>query len=408
MKSDPGRGQAHGRSRAYGAAWVWCGPGELRRDAWVVVQGRRIQEITSRPPAAAQVHELGRGLLLPGLVNAHTHLELSFLAGLAPKPQGDFMAWIEALVALRPGYDREQAKQAARRAARFAFEQGTVLVGDITNTGRAAWAWAEAGVSAVSFFEAIGPARSEPPQPGLSWQDGRLEGRAVALHAPYSVPAWRVRALKQKAATGPLPLSIHLAESRAEVEFFAGRGAEGRRMEEFLEARGMQKAELDLQASRPLAHLMALGAVDGRTLLVHGVQLSREELAEVAASGASLCLCPRSNLGLTGAVADAPAALAAGVNLALGTDSLVSAPDLSLWAEMEALWERYPELDPEAVLAMATTGGARALGLGEYFGRIAPGFCAPLVFVGLDGAGRGEVVAAALAEGSQGRVQLVA
>jgi len=376
--------QESAKPTAHGAAWVWCGPGRLLERAWVVVREGRVREVCERPPKGMSRNDLGQGLLMPGLVNAHTHLELSFLAGALPAPQGDFMGWIEEMVNSRPGYDRDGAKEAARRAARFAARRGTALAGDITNTGKAAWAWAEAGVSSVSFFEAIGPSRCEPPEPGLAWQDGLLSAQAVALHAPYSVPSWRVQALKQKAAAGPLPLSVHLAESRAEMEFFAGRGREGLRMDTFLQSRGLFKDGLDLRADSPLQHLMALGAVDGQTLLVHGVQLAKKDLATLAAAGASLCLCPRSNLGLTGAVADAPAALAAGVNLALGTDSLASSPDLSLWAEMRLLLERYPELDPEAVLAMATIGGARALGLADHFGLIAPGYCAPLVYVDLE------------------------
>lgn len=389
--------QEKSAGRAFSADWVWCGPGRLLERAWVLIQDGHIREVLESRPANLQTQDLGHGLLMPGLVNAHTHLELSFLADFIKKPKGDFMAWVEELVNLRPGYDRNQAKEAARRAAQFAAEQGTVLAGDITNTGRAAWAWAEAGVSSVSFFEAIGPARSEPPQPAMQWQGNLLSAQAIACHAPYSVPSWRLQALKKQAAAMPLPLSIHLAESRAEMEFFAGRGAEGKRMEDFLEQRGLQKADMDFRAASPLAHLMSLGVVDPQTLLVHGVQLSESELAQVAEAGASLCLCPRSNLGLTGAVADAPAALKAGVNLALGTDSLASCQDLSLWAEMRALLEIYPELDPEDVLAMATTGGAKALGLGDHFGRIAPGFCVPLVFAPLPAAVKKEPLPAAIA-----------
>ncbi len=384
---------------AYGAGWVWCAPGRLLHGAWVVLQAGRVVDISDQTPAGMQAVHLGPGLLMPGLVNAHTHLELSFLADFIAKPQGDFMGWLETLVNLRPGYDRRQAKESARRAATFAAGQGTVLAGDITNTGRAAWAWAEAGVSVISFFEALGPARAEPPEPEMKWEGNYFSAQAVACHAPYSVPSWRMQALKKKAAAIPLPMSIHLAESRAEVEFFTGQGADGARMEDFLVRRGLQKADMDLRAGRPLAHLLALEVVDSRTLLVHGVQLTPEELIQVAAQGASLCLCPRSNLGLTGAVADVPAALKAGVNLALGTDSLASCPDLSIWAEMRKLMEVYPELDPEAVITMATSGGAKALGLGEHFGRIVPGYCAPLVYVDLLETKKNEVLPAAVAGG---------
>ncbi len=381
---------------ALGAAWVWCGPGELRPGAWVVLEGGRIREVADSPPSGCKRRDLGAGLLLPGLVNAHTHLELSFLAGLVP-PAGDFVEWVERLVSSRPGYDRGRAARAARRAAAEAASRGTVLAGDISNTGKAAWAWQEAGISSLTFIEALGPSRSDPPRPWLRWQGRVLAAGSVAAHAPYSVPGWRLRELKQRA--GERVFCIHLAESRAEVEFFAGRGEQGRRLERFLEMRGMVRSELGILAPRPLAHLESLGLVDERTLLVHGVQLLPEEVERLARAGASLCLCPRSNLGLTGSLAPLPRLLAAGVNLALGTDSLASSPDLDLWAEMALLRRRFPRVVPEAILTMATLGGARALGLEGHFGRLAPGRLGPVVFVPLE-ARSGEEALARAVEGS--------
>ncbi len=384
------------------AAWVWTGPGRLLPGATVMVADGRVVEVSRRPVSGRQVRDLGDGLLLPGLVNAHTHLELSGLAGLA-RPQGDFVDWLLELVATRPRQDPAAAAAATERAARQASATGTVLVGDVTNTGRARGSLAAAGLSAVLFFEALGPAMAEPPEPFVGWQDGRLEQSAIAAHSPYSVPAWRIAALKQRAGQGPF--AIHLAESVAEMEFIAGRGDEGRRLGEFLLVRGVRRDELDLRKRRPLAHLMALGVVDNNTLLVHGVQLTPAEAEQVAASGASLCLCPRSNLGLTGSLAPVRRLLAAGANLALGTDSLASTDDLSLFNEMSALAAALPRLEPEAIFTMATLGGARALGLEDHFGRIQPGASARLAFVPLAAASPGEVLAAALepAAAGQGR-----
>ncbi len=368
---------------AYRAAWTWSGPGDLRAGQWLVVEQGRVRELTDRPPAEARRIDLGDGLLLPGLVNAHTHLELSFLHGLAPEPARDFVGWLEGLVRVRPGHDHLDATEATRRAVRQAREAGTVLAGDITNTFRAqepAW---EEGLHTVSFGEAIGPKRAQPPEPSLAWREGVLQVSAVAAHAPYSVPDWRLQALKRQA--GRLPFCIHLAESQAEVEFVAGQGEQGQRLRQFLLDRGMNLDDLVFHGPRPLAHLLALGVVDSRSLLVHGVQLTPGELGQVAAAGASLCVCPRSNLGLTGAIAPLEAALAAGVNLCLGTDSLTSAPDLSLWPEMATLRRLFPDLPPESVLTMATLGGAQALGLAAHFGSLWPGRLAQAVFRALPG-----------------------
>ncbi|MEW5914663.1 MAG: amidohydrolase family protein [Thermodesulfobacteriota bacterium] len=365
---------------AYSARWVWCGPGELRENAWVLMAEGWVQAVEERPPAGAELAELGQGLLLPGLVNAHTHLELSGLAGLAP-PAGDFVAWLEQLVALRPDTLRINGAAATQAAAAELAGDGTALVGDITNTGLARAALTQAGVSAVSFFEALGPSKAPPPPPAYEWQGPLLSGRAVAAHAPYSVPAGRLQALKRQA--GDLPFCLHLAESQAEVEFLAGAGQEGARLEAFLAERGLRREQLDLRAATPLEYVRVLGLLDQHTLAVHGVQLRAGDAPVLAAAGVSLCVCPRSNLGLTGGLAPMEALLAAGVNLALGTDSLASAPDLSLWREMAALADALPGLASEAILSMATAGGARALGLSGRFGVLRPGVAGPLAFAPL-------------------------
>lgn len=376
---------------AYTSRWVWCGPGDLRSGAAVVLENGWIKAVETRPPRGMDAVDLGEGLLLPGLINAHTHLELSGLAGMMP-PQGDFVGWLESMVALRPEQLRQNGAEATLAAVESLAREGTALVGDVTNTGKAAPVLARAGVSAVSFYEALGAAKAEPPPAQATWRGPVLSAAAVAAHAPYSVPTARLAALKARA--GELPFAIHLAESRAEVEFLAGEGEEGQRLEEFLRGRGLVREALNLAASSSLGQLLAAQALDQSTLLVHGVQLTGEEIGQVAAAGASLCICPRSNLGLTGSLAPVEALLAVGVNIAMGTDSLASAPSLSLWQEMSALIAAKPGLDPEAVLTMATLGGAKALGQAGKFGVLRPGAAGPLAFVPLPRLPQGEVVEA--------------
>ncbi len=384
------------RAMQYTARWVWDPRQGLSEGASVILRQGSIVEVAPRPRAGVPTLDLEEGLLMPGLVNAHTHLELSFLAGAVP-PRQDFVGWLEQLVQARPGHDKDLAARAAARAAVELAAMGVACVADITNTGRAQALLAEAGLSAVSFFEALGERKVEPPPAAMDWSDGILRGFGVAAHAPYSVPSPRLRALKARA--GGLPFCIHAAESQAEVEFMLGYGREGARLEEFLLARGLARQALDLSGLRPVWHLEAMGVLNRHTLVVHGVQLSQEEVRMLAASGASLCLCPRSNLGLTGAIAPVWQLIKAGVNLALGTDSLASAPDLSLWAEMAALRAAEPGLRPEDILTMATLGGARALGLEGRFGGLLSGAAGPLAFAPLTRMGRREVLEAVVGGG---------
>ena len=369
----PGPAQA----AAYTAQWIWCPKKGLMRDKWVHCEKGRIKELCAARPQGVESFDLGEGLLMPGLINAHTHLELSFMAGQIP-PQGDFVGWMTDLVELRPGHDPNQAAQTALAAARASAASGVCLAGDISNTGRAMEAWHRAGVSAITFWEALGIRQIGPEQESLEWQGGVLCAQAMAAHAPYTVPAPRIQLLKSRAQK--LPFCIHAAESRAEGEFIRGSGEEGTRLAEFLLARGVDVSALGICGATPLEHLFNLDVVDQNTLLVHGVQLEGMDIIRLAASQASLCVCPRSNLGLTGSIAPVPALLEAGVNLALGTDSLASCPDLSLWPEMRTLLDLLPDLSPEKVLYMATLGGARALGQGEHYGSLAPGKKAALCF----------------------------
>lgn len=393
---------AGGQAVSYKASWVWCGPGELYPDTWVSLEAGRIAAVGPQPLRRGDCRDLGQGLIMPGLVNAHTHLELSFLAGLTP-PKGDFVGWVEDLVALRPGHDEGGAQQAVQEAVSFLREQGVALVGDITNTGRARDALALAGLSAVSFYEALGAKNAEPPAEAREWHGGALAASAVAAHSPYSVPAARLKELKARA--GRLPFCLHLAESRAEMEFFSGQGRQGERLAAFLAQRGIRRDEMELSAPCPLEHSIKLGLLDSNTLAVHGVQLSGPKLKAFAATGASLCVCPRSNLGLTKTMAPVDEFLAAGVNLALGTDSLASAPDLSLWSEMAVLAKRFASLPAEAVLTMATLGGAKALGLEKRYGRLAPGFLAPAVFLPLGRVEEKTVLSRAVSGDHQGPVK---
>ena len=359
---------------------------------WVTLEKGRVKGLVREPEPGVPRLDLGEGILLPGLVNAHCHLELSFMAGMIP-PKGDFVGWMESLVNLRPNHGPEAILEAAYEAACFMAQNGVALVGDITNTGRVQEIFRQAGLSQVSFFEALGSTKAEPPRPDLSWNGNLVSAQAVAAHSPYSVPASRLRRLKSKA--GSTTFAIHLAESEAETQYLAGNGPLGERMDAFLLQRGVVREDLEIKSPTPLTHALSLGLLDKNTLLVHGVQLNREEIKNLASTGASLCVCPRSNLGLTGSMALVPALLEAGVNLALGTDSLSSTPDLCLWSEMKSLMQYYPGLKPESVLTMATLGGARALGLADHFGSLAPGKVGEMAFVPLSkGLARDEVLKA--------------
>jgi cytosine/adenosine deaminase-related metal-dependent hydrolase len=365
------------------ADWVITPAGALAR-AWVSERDGIIDWIGpagDRHAPPGEVVDLGHGVLMPGLVNAHCHLELTHLAG-AIGGEGGFVPWVEKLVASRPGFTDAEVDAGISRGIAEAIATGTVAIADISNTLRSVLPLAASPLRAIVLFELLAwdPAASEKvlgdaarrlAEAGGPRPAPRVEIR-IAAHAPHSVSPELMRGLARAGG----PAAIHLAESREESAFLsAGAGDWGA----FLERRGLGHVGFDGTGRSPVAYLDTLGALNRGTLCAHCVQIDSEDCRLLAERGAVAVLCPRSNRTL--GVGRAPVAdlLAAGVTCALGTDSLASAPSLDLLQEATALQRDWPQVPAERIIAMATADGARALGLTDV-GAIAVGRSAALAF----------------------------
>jgi cytosine/adenosine deaminase-related metal-dependent hydrolase len=328
----------------------------------------------------APIRDLGPGILLPGLVNAHCLLELSHLAGQLDGGRG-FVPWVEEVVASRGLFTEEAVRGATARAIREIEERGTVAVGDVSNGLGHLDLLAASRLSAVVFLELLAwdPAKAEAT---LAWAEERASAAAgslrrglavrLAAHAPHSVSPALLRALVERGGPG----AIHLAESPDETAFLRdGTGA----WPAFLEKRGLGHVAFSPPGASPVRHLDGLGALHPRLVAAHGVQVDAVDRETLARRGVHVVLCPRSNRALGVGTADVPALLDAGVRLALGTDSLASAPSLDVLDDAVLLHRQFPALDPVSILRMATLGGAEALGLDD-LGAIAPGKRAALAF----------------------------
>ena len=353
------------------------------RDGRVAIDDGRIvwvgQAGDSGEPSGA-VRDLGPGVLLPGLVNAHCHLELSHLAGRVPFGAG-FVAWVEALVAARANDEAAEVRARAAEAIRSLEEAGTVAVGDISNGLAHLDLLAASRLESVVFFELLAwdPARAAAT---LEWADGRVAALAATLapnvrlrlaaHAPYSVSPALFAGLVARGG----PAAMHLAESPAESQLLAtGEGD----WPGFLERRGLGHVAFDPPGLSPVGYADGMGALRPGLVAAHGVQVDGSDRAILARRGVFVALCPRSNRNLGVGLAPAPKMLAAGVRLCLGTDSLASVESLDVLEDAVLLHRQFPELEPAAILRMATLGGAEALGLPD-LGAIAPGRRAALVF----------------------------
>jgi cytosine/adenosine deaminase-related metal-dependent hydrolase len=345
----------------------------------VALDGDRVVAVGPRAQVEARHGTAERldAVVLPALVNAHLHLELSHLAGKVPGG-GGLVPWIEALVAAR-GRGGAVEEGMARGAAALR-EAGVAAVGDVTNALGSGRHLAREGIAGTLFHEvygfteeraaqamrAAGEARQRigPPGPGL-----RV---GPSPHAVYSTHTATARALLSAG-----PASIHLAEVPEEREFVAA--ARGPFADLVLRL-GLEPGALRPFARSPVDAVAA--SLGPGTLVVHAVDLDDEDLTALRRSGATVVLCPRSNLHVSGRLADLPRLLAAGIPLAVGTDSLASSPSLSPLEELAVLHRAYPAVPAADVAALAWAGGAVGA---PSVGRLSPGACPGVLAVPLRG-----------------------
>ncbi len=352
------------------------------RDGVILASGRG-----APPPAADPVVACGAVAILPALVNAHTHLELSWLRGRVP-PAGSFVDWVSAMMRVRLGApdaaDTRNHRAAMAAAAAEMRASGTGLVGDVSNSLEGTDLVADVFDAGVVFHELLGFRTPDPAGLVVRAMDrvAALPSRpgwrvALAPHAPYSVSPELFAAIAA-AAPPDAPIAVHVAEGAEERDLMAtGTG----RWRDLLQAMGVWDEAWPVPGCSPVTYLDRLGLWSPRALAVHAVQASRTDLALLGERGATVVTCPRSNRYV--GAGDPPAAgiFASGVRVAVGTDSLSSVEDLNLFAELARLHELAPGVAPARLLEAATLGGASALGLAGDWGTLEPGRRAALVGV---------------------------
>lgn len=361
-----------------GAAAIPCG--------YVAVQGSRITAVGPVSdggdlPPARQSLDLKGALLLPGLVNTHSHAPMVWFRGLADDLP--LKRWLEDFIFPAEGawLDPERAYWGALAAAAEMIRGGITTVADgYFYESEVRRALAEAGLRAVVAQGVVDfPAPGVPdPRDNLKVAADFLDGgaafssqgitSAVFCHSPYTCGPETLRRAKELTRTRAVPFFLHLAETRGEVE------------------------ELRRQTGlTPAAYLDGLGVLDELTVAVHAVWLEPPDRELLARRGVKVSHCPESNLKLAAGVAPIPELLAAGVTVGLGTDGAGSNNNLDLWGEisltarLHKVWRQDPTLIPAAAaVALATREGAKVLGLGAHTGTLTPGKEADLIVVDLN------------------------
>jgi cytosine/adenosine deaminase-related metal-dependent hydrolase len=317
--------------------------------------------------AGASVERV-QGVVMPGLVNAHVHVELSSLRGKVAGGHG-FVRWVERMMGMRAAERPEDDAVAIEKAAGEMETFGTVAVGEVTNTLAAVGALARRGIGGSIFHEVFGLDKER----ALAKLHAMREERAAladelaaqdlvaapAAHTVYTTHPDAIRAVLAEVRAAGLRTTVHMAEHPAERSFLEkGVGP-------FVDFATRMRFPIDrfpVPHKGPIDLADELGLLAPDVLLVHLTDARQGELDRVAASGAWVVLCPRSNLYIEVKLPPLLEMLKAGIVPALGTDSLGSNASLDVLAEAKALAERFPSVDKRVLVEMATAAGARALG----------------------------------------------
>ena len=379
------------------------------RDGVVVVDGTDIVYVGNAANApAGDDRDLGNALLLPGLVNAHTHLELTamrgFLEGLP------FQQWVGQLTnARRAVLDVEALSLSARMGIREGLQVGITTFADTCSSGVALRAMRDTRVRGVMYQEVFGPDATQCDESLATLRAQIAELReiettrvrvGVSPHAPYSVSPELFARVATMGQTESLPIAIHVAESESEAEFVRdGTGS-------FAEKHRTRGIAVKARAVSPIAHLSSTGVLDARPLLIHCVHVDSGDIATIAAARCAVAHCPASNATLGHGIAPVDEMLAAGIAMGLGSDSVASNNRMDMLEEariaalmQRARCQRHDVMPAQLALELATIRGATALGISDRVGSLEKGKAADLAAFPLDvpaAAPLGDVVSAAI------------
>lgn len=339
------------------------------------------------------MQDFGDAILLPGLVNTHTHLELTGFPATAR--DSEFPDWILNIRRLKQGRSLREFTDAARRGLRDCWAGGVTTIADTGDSGATILALRELDGSGIAYQEVFGPdprlleesfyglIQAVSEQESFSSERVRL---GVSPHAPYTVSGPLFSRVASWARSSNLPIAVHIAESHAESEFVtggAGRFAEAWRRREIPlldDGSHLPRSRRVAEPPSPMGWLSMLGVLGPSTLCIHAINLSDPDILLLRQSGAAVAHCPVSNHQHGHGRARLRALLDAGIRVGLGTDSMASVGTLDMFAEMRAARD-LAQLSDQAAVELATIGGARAINLDREIGTLTPGRWGDLIAI---------------------------
>lgn len=339
-------------------------------------------------------------VLMPGLVNVHTHLELPAL--LTDIRSSSLPDWVLSLMAAKKRLTPADYRNAAAENIRTLLRTGTTTLGEICTQGASPALLKQSGLRAVIYHEVISMDPSSPlpvPPAGMArgrWVRTALLHPGISPHAPHTVSKSALRKIADASQKRGLPLAMHVAESPDEVRLLQG-GKSGF-------ARIYKKAGWDLSwapsGRSPIDYLAQTGILGPRFLAVHAVHADAHDRMLLKKARVAVAHCPRSNSETRVGTMPLKSFLDEGITMGLGTDSLASSPSLSLWDEMRAALalHRNTGVTGQELLLLATAGGAQALGMGSRIGSIEAGRKADVIAVPLPLKNTGDIYSDLLRE----------
>jgi len=352
------------------------------------------KRMPSQLTSAATVLDLGDVVLLPGLVNAHCHLDYTDMAGLWPPPK-KFTDWIPRMLAAKAEWSYSNYARSWLNGAKMLVQSGTTTVADIEAAPELLPdVWDATPLRVFSFLEMTSVRSKREPADILNEALKKIDSlghhrcaAALSPHAPYSTSADLLRLCARAARERNLPTAVHVAESHQEFEMFAHARGE---MFDWLKKNGRDNSDCGL--GTPAEHLDRAGLANDNFIAIHANYLDDGDFDMLARRRASVVHCPRSHAYFQHKKFPLDRLLEAGVNVCLGTDSLATVAkngkdslELNLFAEMQAFSRSNPGVTPETILKMATLNGARALALAGKTGEISSYACADIIAVPFTG-----------------------
>lgn len=348
---------------------------------------------------AVPVSEYTDCAIIPGYVNAHTHLELTHFPSWRLRSAADyhprrFTDWMIQLIKVTRGLAADDFPPSVREGMRMCLESGTTAVGEILANTVSSALYKDSMLSGRIYFEVLGQSSARfgeklnsAVSEAISHDSGAMTA-GLSPHSPYTISERHLPGIREAAVLHGLPMSIHLSESSAETDFIFD--SSGPLATDFYPFVGWERYLTAPRRCSSTALFERNGLLTPGTLAVHCVHVTLADARILKERGVSIALCPRSNDRLD--VGRAPVAMfkKLGIPLSLGTDSLASNDSLSLWDEMRYALDAFPhDLTPAELFRMATIGGASALGISANCGSLEVGKRADFQVVGNISGGEG-------------------